>query len=168
MLELKVQDDKNEVTLQFEHSLLSLSKWESKYKKAFMATPTKTHEEMIDYFGFMLLTPGVEPSVVYKLTPKQLDELSNYINDPMSASSVPSTGQRRPSGETVTTELVYYWMTALKINWEAQHWHYNRLMMLIAITNFKQQPAEKQDKSKLYDRWKSMNKTNKEKFGTTG
>lgn len=168
MLELKVNDGDIEVVLQFEHSLLSLSKWESKHKKPFMATPIKPHEEMIDYFWYMLLTPGYGPEIIYRLSPAQLEELSNYINDPMTASSVPSSGPKRPSGEVVTSELVYYWMTAMKINWEAQHWHYNRLMMLIAITNFKQQPAEKQDKASLYEKFKAANQRNKERFGING
>lgn len=168
MLELKVQDGETTVVLQFEHSLLSLSKWEAKYKKSFFATPTKADEEMIDYFGYMLLTPGVPPEVIYRLSPEQLNSLREYINDPMSASSVPNEAPGRRSGEIVTTELVYYWMTALKINWEAQHWHYNRLMMLIAITNFKQQPEKKQDKASMYAKWRELNAKNKERFGTSG
>lgn len=168
MLELKLLDGETEVVLQFEHSLLSLSKWESKHKKSFFGTPAKPNEEMIDYFWYMLLTPGHPPEIIYRLSPEQLDSLTKYINDPMTASSVPKEAGGRPSGETVTTELIYYWMTALKINWEAQHWHYNRLMMLIAITNFKQQPEKKQDKAGLYAKWREMNAKNKDKFGTNG
>lgn len=168
MLELKIQDGETTVVLQFEHSLLSLSKWESKHKKSFYGTPTKQNEEMIDYFYDMLLTPGHSPEIIYKLAPEQLESLTAYINDPMTASSVPQEASRRTGGEIVTTELVYYWMTALKINWEAQHWHYNRLMMLIAITNFKQQPEKKQDKAGLYAKWREMNAKNKERFGTNG
>lgn len=168
MLELKVHIDATPVVLQFEHSLLSLSKWESKHQKAFMATPTKPHEEMIDYFGSMLLTPGYGPEVIYQLSPEQLDSLSNYINDKQTASSVPAEGPQRPSNETVTSELVYYWMTALKINWQAETWHFNRLMMLIAITNYKQKPPEEQSKAKMFDRWRDDNAKNKKLFNTNG
>lgn len=168
MLELKLHDGGTEVVLQFEHSLLSLSKWESKHKKSFMGTPVKSHEEMIDYFGNMLLTPGYGPEIIFRLSPEQLEEITKYINDPMTASSVPMAANKRPSPETVTTELVYYWMTALKINWDAQHWHYNRLIMLINITSYKQQPPGKQDKASLYERWKTMNAKNKEALGISG
>lgn len=167
MLELKVHDGETEVLLRFEHSLRSLSKWESKNKKAFLATPTKTHEVLIDYYQCMLLD-GADPTLVYRLSPQQLDDLTEYISDTRTASSVPDRNSGKPSSETVTSELIYYWMTALKINWEAQDWHLSRLMMLISITNFKMQPPEKQDKQKLYDLWKQRNKQNKERFGITG
>ena len=167
MLELTVHDGKNNVVLKFEHSLLSLSKWESKHKKAFLATPMKTSTDMIEYFEDMLLNPEVGSDLIYRLTPEQLDELSNYVNDPMTASSVPKDNAR-PSRETVTSELIYYWMVALKINWAAESWHLNRLMMLIQITNYKQQPEKKRAKSDMLNKWREANARNKERFGTNG
>lgn len=167
MLELKVRDGEREVVLQFEHSLRSLSKWEQKTKKPFMATPTKTSEDMIDYFQCMLLNPEDGLDMVYRLSPEQLDDLTNYINDPMTASSVPPDDSKKVP-ETVTSELVYYWMTALKINWEAQDWHFNRLMMLIQITNFKSQPEKKRSKADLYKQWRETQAKNKERFGIEG
>lgn len=131
-----------------------------------MATPMKNSHEMIDYFQYMLLEGNSDN--IYRLSPEQLDELSNYINDPASASSVPDTDDRRPSNEVVTTELVYYWMTALKINWEAQYWHYNRLIMLIRITSYKQQPEKKRSRSEMLAHWKNVQARNKEKFGLEG
>lgn len=168
MLELKVYDDDEEVVLQFEHSLLSLSKWESKHKKPFASTPTKTSLEMIDYYEDMLLSPAGRSHLVYSLTPEQLDTISDYINDPMTASSVPDEGSSRPSGETVTSELIYYWMSALKINWAAETWHLSRLMMLIRIANYKQQPEKKRNPSEMMRRWRDMNAKNKEMFNTDG
>lgn len=167
MLELKVRDGEREVVLQFEHSLLSLSKWEQKHKKAFLSTPTKTHIDMIDYYQCMLLD-GADPNLVIRLSPEQLDEVSEYINDPMTASSVPSDGPQRPSNENVTSELIYYWMTALKINWEAQYWHLNRLMMLIQITNYKQQPEKKRNVREQLRDWRATEARNKKLFGIEG
>lgn len=167
MLELKVHIGESETVLQFEHSLRSLSKWESKYRKAFLETPMKTHEEMIDYFQFMMLGDG-DANNVFRLAPEQLDQLTEYLNDSPTASSVPNDGDRRPSREKVTSELIYTWMTQLKINWEAQDWHLNRLMMLIAMVNYKNQPEKKQDKGKMLDRWRSQNDAVRQKYGTTG
>lgn len=166
MLEFTINDSGNEVVLQFEHSLFSLSKWEAKHQKPWFASAVKGHEELIDYFGYMLLTPGYKHDIVLRMSPAQHEELTKYISDPQTASSVPSDGPGRGGmQEMVTTELVYAWMTMLKINWEAQHWHYNRLMMVVSMVNFKQQPEKKQDKRKLYDKWREIQAQNREKFG---
>jgi hypothetical protein len=167
VLELKVHDGSREVVLQFEHSLLSLSKWEAKHKKPFLASTQKRPSEMIDYFECMLLPPG-DPAMVYILSPDQLDELSNYISDSQTASSVPSeqsSGQR----ETITSELIYYWMVALKIPFQpTETWHLNRLMMLVQITYVKSTPPKKKSKSELMADFIRRNEANKKRFNTKG
>lgn len=163
MLELMYGD----TVLQFEHSLVALSKWESKYKKPFLGKVPPTPEEFMDYFSMMLLTPDVNPDVVYGLEPAQLESISDYINDPHTASVVPNSDERGPH-ETVTSELIYYWMVAMKINWEAQYWHLGRLMTLIKITNFKMQPEKKQNKAATQSRWAEINEKQKRLFKTKG
>jgi len=165
VLELKVRDEGTTVVLQFEHSLLSLSKWEEKNKKAFLATPKKQSVEMIDYYQEMLLTP-VDPSIVFKLSPEQLEQLSNYINESRTASSVPKV-KGKGSSEIVTSELIYSWMTMLKINWAAESWHLSRLMVLIEITNYKMQPEKKMSKSEALADWNQINQSNMKKLGLT-
>lgn len=169
MLELKVIDGEHEVVLEFEHSLLSLSKWESKHKKPFLASTAKKHEEMIDYFGDMLVTPGVSPTLVYRLPPEQLDALTDYINESRTASSVPKDNDSKGVVEIVTSELIYYWLVALEIPFHpVETWHLTRTMMLIQITNFKKQPPKKRNPRELLNDWASLNQRNKERFGTTG
>lgn len=170
MLELKVIDGEREVVLQFEHSLLSLSKWEEKHKKPFLATASKKHEEMVDYFQEMLLTPGESPTLVYRLSPQQMDALTDYINEQRTASSVP---EDKKSGngvvEIVTSELIYYWLVALEIPFQpAETWHLSRLMMLVKITGFKKQPPKKRNPRELLNDWRELDRRNKERFGTTG
>ena len=168
MLELKVYDDSEVVVLQFEHSLLSLSKWESKNKKPFMSTPTKSSIEMIDYFQDMLIN-DVKEELVYRLSPEQLDELVEYINDQPTASSVPSDGPQKISNEMITSELVYYWLAALKIPFDpVETWHLHRLMMLIRIANYKSQPAKKQNSASMLQKWREANEARKKEFNTTG
>lgn len=166
MLELKVYDNGDEIVLRFEHSLRSLSKWESKFLRPF-SKEAKQPSELIDYFQCMLLE-GQDVDLVLRLTPSQLKTLLNYVNDSQTASSVPRDPKARPSAEIVTSELIYYWMVALNINWEAQDWHLSRLMMLIEILNFKQQPAKKRDGRSALKDWASLNARNKERYGTTG
>lgn len=167
MLELTVRDGEDEVVLQFEHSLLAVSKWESKYKKPFMSKAQKTPTELIDYFGDMILTPGVNPLLVYRLTPEQMDELAKYMNDSPTASSVPDDPQKS-SGEQVTSELIYYWLSELKIPFAVETWHLARLMMLIQITNLKRQPPKKRPVADTMANWMKLNEERKKKFNTNG
>lgn len=168
MLELEVSTNEGTVKLQFEHSLRSVSKWESKTKKAFLGDREKLPSEMIVYFQCMLLSPEVDPDLVYACTPQQLDELTNYINESQTASSVPQEQTSRFNAEITTSELIYFWMTALKINWEAQDWHLSRLMMLIEISSYKQQPAKKRKEKDIMADWAAQNEKQKKLLGITG
>lgn len=168
MLELKVTQNDKQVTLKFEHSLLSVSKWESKHKKAFLGPTAKTATEMVEYFEEMLVTPG-NKDLVYLLGPEQLEELTKYINESRTASSVPEIPSAgRFNSEIVTSELIYYWMVGLKIPFDAEKWHLSRLMMLIRITNFKNEPAKKQNAAAKMAEWKRLNEERKAKLGTKG
>lgn len=168
MLELIVETDEGNLKLQFEHSLRSLSKWESKSKKAFFGSAEKRPSEMIDYFQCMLLTPDVDPNMIYACTGEQFDQLGEYVNANLTASSVPSEGAGKYDSEVRTSELIYYWMTALKINWEAQDWHLSRLMMLIQITSYKQQPPKKRNPVEVMTDWSAENERRQKLFKTSG
>lgn len=167
MLELEVENEGKMIKLQFEHSLRSLSKWESKHKIAFMADREKTPSQMVDYYQCMLLSP-VDPNYVYLLSPVQMDTLTNYINEPQTASSVPPDGPPQYNPEVTTSELIYFWMVGLKINWEAQDWHLSRLMMLIQITSYKQQPPKKRNPMEVISDMRRENERRKQLFNTSG
>ena len=128
----------------------------------------KPYSEMIDYFECMLLPPVTDTTLIMRLSPEQMDELTNYINDPQTASSVHEDRKGRPANEIITSELIYYWMVALKIPFEAQHWHVNRLMMLIRIANFKSQPPSNRTVGETMADWRKLNAQRKEQYGTTG
>ena len=72
-------------TLQLEHSLVSLSKWESKWKKIFLSEKEKTYEETLDYVKCMTLTQNVDPEVYHNLTQENIDAINKYIDDKMTA-----------------------------------------------------------------------------------
>src|SRR5215471_1409720 len=157
VLELKVVDDGKMVTLRFEHSLLSVSKWESKHCKPFLDRGVIDTTELVDYFEEMLVTPS-NKTLVYRLQPEQMKELTQYINRSCTASSVPTAEIKTRFGqEIVTSELIYYWMVAFRIPFEAEKWHLSRLMMLIQIANFKQQPEKKQNAARVMANWRELN-----------
>lgn len=167
MLELKVLDEDREVILRFEHSLLSVSKWESRRKIAFLTNRQKTNEELIEYFQDMLLGE-TSPNLVFSLSPDQQTDLVTYMNTPQTASSVPDDGKKKFNSETITSELIYFWMVALKINWEAETWHLSRLMMLVQIVNHKQQPVKKRNPREVLSDWSQQNEERKKRFGISG
>lgn len=171
MLELKVHDGDKVVTLRFEHSLLSLSKWEAKTKKAFLVKREKTPAELYLYFECMLLPPEDDPNLVVLINPEQMEQLTNYINEPQTASSVPIEEKKVIDEETITSELIYWWLAALRIPFEPTNsWHLSRTVMLVQIGGYKSQPEDKKKKRAAPNMadWRRINEERKKKFGTNG
>lgn len=155
-----------EQTITLEHSLLSISKWEAKWKKPFLNNPNKTVEEQIDYIRCMTITPNVDPNVFYGLTVENKQEIYSYINDAMTATWF-SKKKEKAAKDVITSELIYYWMIALNIPFECQKWHLNRLLVLVKICNEKNDP-KKMSKNDLRRRNKSLNEARREAMHTRG
>lgn len=138
-----------DTTIRLEHSLISISKWESKYKKSFLSNEDKlSNEEFLDYIKCM--TIGTVPDEVYDaMRESDFKVIASYMNDPMTATTV-RTDPKRPGGrkQIITSELIYYWMTACNIPFECEKWHINRLMMLITVCSEKNKPAKKRKMSR--------------------
>lgn len=134
-------------TLQLEHSLISISKWEAKWCKPFLGKEEKTAEETMDYIRCMTITQNVDPMAYRALPNEELQRIKEYINAPMTATWFSDKNKPPPSRKVVTSELVYYWMIAQEIPFECEKWHFNRLMTLIRICGEKNQPPKKMSKS---------------------
>lgn len=157
-----------EQTLQLEHSLVSLSKWESKWHKAFLSKREKTLEETLDYIRCMTITKNVDPSVYYRLSQENVNEINQYIEDPMTATYIPEDLQASGRGDIVTSELIYYWMISLNIPQEYQKWHLNRLLSLIKVCNLKNMPNKKISQAEIMRRNTAINETRRKQMHTTG
>lgn len=128
--------------IHLEHSLISISKWESKWKKSFINSEKQLGEELYDYIRCMA-EEDISVDLVKSLGMEVITQIVNYINDPMSATTITSYGSNRsPNREIVTSELIYYWMIALNIPFECQTWHLNRLLKLIEVCNLKNNPKK--------------------------
>ncbi len=159
-----------EQTLQLEHSLVSLSKWESKWGKAFITKQEKTFEETLDYIKCMTITQNVDPEVYNHLTNENIEEINKYIEAPMTATYFSDTCDKtvKSSNEQITAELIYYWMIALNIPFECQKWHLNRLLTLIKVCNIKNQPPKKRSKKEIMSRNAALNAARKKRLNTKG
>lgn len=157
-----------EKVLQLEHSLVSLSKWESKWHKPFLSkTIQKTPEEIKDYVRCMTKTQHVDPSVYDRLTPEHYRQINAYIDEPMTATWF-GKERGRPSREQTTAELIYYWMTAFNIPFECEKWHLNRLLTLIKVCSIKQQPDKKMSKREILAQNAAINAARRAKMKTRG
>ena len=156
-------------SLCLEHSLVSVSKWESKWHKPFLNDrEEKTNEEIIDYIRCMTITQNVDPFVFLHLTNENIEAVKNYISDSMTATTFHINDSRRSSREIVTSELIYYWMVASNIPFECQKWHLNRLLTLIRICGIKNQAPKKMSKREILQRNAALNAARRKKFNTKG
>lgn len=155
-------------TIQLEHSLISLSKWESKWCKPFLTKEPKTLEETIDYIKCMTITPNVSDEVYSHLTVDNVTQVNKYIESPMTATTFPKGKKGSGSKEIITSEIIYYWMITLNIPSEYQKWHLNRLLTLIQVCNVKNEPAKKMSKSEILSRNRALNAARKQKLNTRG
>lgn len=170
MLEIKVNgweyyDERQDLfievppaTLTLEHSLLSISKWESKWHKPYLSEEKKTVTELVDYIRCMTLTQNVNPLTYNNLSDANLKAISEYIDDPMTATTFSDLSNNKGrSRRIITSELIYYWMLAYNIPFECQKWHINRLLTLIRVCNIKNNPDKKMSKREIMDQQRTLN-----------
>lgn len=154
--------------LQLEHSLVSLSKWESKWCKAFFSNKDKTFEETIDYIRCMTLTQNVKPEVYDHLTRENISQIYDYINAPMTATTFREKPGNKINNETITSELIYYWMITFNIPVEFQKWHLNRLLTLIRVCNVKNQPPKPMSRREIMTQNAALNAARRKQLNTRG
>jgi len=151
-----------------EHSLVSLSKWESKWHKPFLSKDSKTRDEIIDYIKCMTITQNVDPEIYKFIHKETLGIITNYIEDPNTATTITDKNIKKQSREVITAEIIYYWMITFNIPVEFQKWHLNRLLTLINVCNIKNQPAKKMSKAELAANNRRLNAERKARLGTGG
>lgn len=155
-------------TLALEHSLVSISKWESKWKKPYLTDEEKTLEETIDYVRCMTITQNVDPNVYYAMTVQNLKDIEEYINDSHTATTINEVGPVKKNSERITSELVYYWMCEFGIPFETQKWHFNRLMTLIRIAGIKKNSDKKMSKKEAMQYQRDLNAARRAKKNSKG
>ena len=155
-------------TLEMEHSLVSISKWEARWNKPFLSATEKTTEEIVDYIRCMVMNDVDNlDKVLGNLTMRHITEINKYIESSMTATTF--TKDNSPGGrEIVTSEIIYYWMLTFNIPFECQHWHLNRLLTLIRVCNIKNNPPAKMSKQEILSRNRALNQARKQQLNTRG
>lgn len=157
-----------DVVIHLEHSLLSVSKWESKYQKPFLSSWDKTPEEIFGYVKAMLIDPDLDPDVLNGCSQKNIEEIQAYIESTQSATTFGMMPEHRGPGEVITAELIYYWMVAFTIPFECERWHLNRLFSLIRICNIKNSKPTKMSRNALAQRNAELNAKRRADLNTKG
>lgn len=158
-----------EQTLRLEHSLVSISKWESKWCKPFFSKNKKTIEEENDYIRCMTLNQNVDPRVYNLISDEKLAIINAYIESPMSATTINRYGQKNSiRNEKITSEVIYFWMITYNIPFECKKWHINRLLTLIEVCNIKNSPQKKMSERELMSRNAALNAARKQQLNTKG
>lgn len=155
-----------EYKLTLEHSLVSLQKWESKWHKPFLSKGEKSFEQVIDYIKSMTITQNVPDEVYGYLTDENIKEITDYIEDPMTATVIKNSSKK--SSQFVSAELIYTWMIQLTIPSEYRKWHLNQLMTLIRVCSEENKEPKKLSQAELAQRYAEINKRNREKYNTKG
>lgn len=157
------------VTLTLEHSLISIAKWESKHKKAFLSRRDLTRNEIIDYIRCMTISPSDTPDHIYDgLSTEMINLVFAYVDDPMSATYMLQDNQRGGFGDTVTSELIYFWLVQLQIPFEVEKWHLNRLLKLITICNRKNSPKGRMSNASILQKNAEINAKRKAQYNSKG
>lgn len=158
-----------EQTLILEHSLISISLWESHWKTPFLKNEQKTDEQTLDYIRCMTINKNVDPNVYKRLPASIIRQIQRYIDDPMTATTFREEGEtKKNSKKIITSEEIYWEMIALNIPSEYEKWHLNRLLTLIKICAIKSQPQKKMSKREIFERNKALNEARRKALNSNG
>ena len=158
----------NNGTINLEHSLLSLSKWESEFQIPFLGSNEKTTEQVLKYIKYMICTENVTTEQFDELVLNHILKITEYIESKQTATFFGTLPKKPGRVETITSELIYFWMFSYRIPFECENWHLNRLFALIQIFNVKNAKQEKTPRSEIMSRNRALNEQRKAQLKTTG
>lgn len=157
-----------ETNLTLEHSLVSISKWESKWHIPYLSNNEKTPEQVIDYLRCMTITQNVNPEIYNYIPMDEVIRIKEYIEDPMTATTITKQEGKGRSRKVLTSELIYFYMFSYNIPIDMEKWHLNRLLMLIDVFNEENKPKKKMSKQQVMSRNASLNAARRAQLNSLG
>lgn len=157
------------VTLKLEHSLKSLARWESKWNVPFLSSYDMSWEQTVDYVRCMSVHDDVDPDIFARLTKEEITKVNEYINAPMTATTINRRGPKKPNNEIITAEIIYYWMIQAGIPFNpCEEWHLKRLLTLIEVCSLKNGPQKKMGRKEQMAQQRALNNARRAKMNTKG
>lgn len=158
--------------IRFEHSLLSLSEWESKWRVPFLKDDEKSDKQAIDYIRMMALDP-INEDELRIVVADHMEEIIHYISESHTATTISSFSEsvdRRSAlhKQVWTSELIYFYMFSFGIPKECETWNLSRLMALIEIFSIKNSPSKKMSRRKTADMYRQINEQRRMKNHSKG
>lgn len=166
--ETEVFVQRKPVRLVLEHSLRSLSKWESKFEKPFLSREPHTNEELYVYVECMVLEMDGPDYFDIRDYPEVLAPVNEYINKAGTATTFTEHSQRPPSREVITAELIYFWMLEHGIPFETDRWNLNQLFALIRICGIKRSKKKGMNRREIAEQNRMLNAQRRAQLGTSG
>lgn len=154
--------------LELEHSLISISKWESRFNKPFLGSKDKTIEETYGYIEAMVISENPPENFVKKLSDDNIKKVNEYIDSNQSGTTFFDESIKKGREEIISAELIYYWLVAYQIPFEVQHWHLSRLFALIRICGIKNSKPKKMSRREADAQRRSLNQQRRAALNTTG
>lgn len=167
----------DELHLSLEHSLISISRWESKWHKPFLDDKEKTEEELFDYIRCMCVTQNVTIDKIKELPKEAVAQINQYINDEYTGTHFTdyrkNQKNRNSRNEIMSSERIYYSMIAYNIPFSCEKWHLSRLMTLIRVCQFEAERQDPKSKNKMslndiYARNRALNEQRRKAWHTKG
>lgn len=156
-------------TLKLEHSLVSISKWESKWKIPFLSKKKKTNVQIDDYIRCMSVNGDPDPILIASISSEDKNRIIDYIEEKQTATWFSNLDDKRNTqSDVITSELIYYWMIEYQIPHEYEKWHLSRLLTLIEICNRKNSTPKKMSQAEIMARNKVLNAERKARLHSRG
>ena len=149
-------------TYHFEHSLKSIARWESKWKKPFLQSDEKTTDEWVSYFKCMCFEEISDDL----LTQDVLTKLAKYMGESQTATHVKKDGNH--NGAVVTSEVLYMELAELGIPFEVDRWNLSRLVAIISVGAARRQPKKKMSRREIARQNHDLNEQRLKKLKSKG
>ena len=156
------------IHLVLEHSLLSISKWESEWQIPFVETKRMTAKQFLSYCKCMTINQQKDPNVYQFLRNQDVVKIKDYLDNPMTARIKRKSKGGGRSRIMMTSEYFYAVMVQYGIPFDCDKWHFNRLIALIECCQAMNGEGPKMNYRERQKYYAELNAQRRKALGTKG